>query len=79
MDGMFLYPPLEEVLSEAGLQEVETYVSCRKNKVAQCIDTRPIMYLFLVSERRLGTRVSKRWCEQEGLDLVVILTEVWEI
>ena len=30
-DGLWIYPPLEDVIVEAGLQEVETYVSRRKN------------------------------------------------
>ena len=34
-DGVWIYPPLEDVMSEAGLQGVETYVSGRQNTVAQ--------------------------------------------
>ena len=41
-------PPLEYGMVEAGLQEVETYVSRRQNTVAQFIVTRPIMDLYLV-------------------------------
>ena len=54
---------------EAGLQEVETYVSRCQNIVAQCIATRPIMDLCLAAERRPGSRVANRWWEQDGLDL----------
>ena len=32
-DGLWIYPPLEDAIAEAGLQEVETYVSRRKNTV----------------------------------------------
>ena len=32
---------------EAVLRKVETYISCRKNKVAQYIETRPIIDLCL--------------------------------
>ena len=54
---------------EAGLQEVETYVSRSQNKVAQYIATKPITELYLAAKRRPGTRVSMWWWEQEGLDL----------
>ena len=46
-DSGWVYPPLEEAMVEAGLKEVETYVSCRKKKVAQFIATRPIVDMCL--------------------------------
>ena len=46
-DGVWTYPPLEDVMVEAGLQEVDTYVSRRQNTVSQFIATRPIMDLSL--------------------------------
>ena len=55
------YPPLEDAMSEAGLQEVDTYVSLFQNTVSQFIVTRLIMNLHLVAQRRPGPRVSKRW------------------
>ena len=51
-------------MPEAGIQEVETYVSCQQNMVTKYIATIPIMDLFLVAERLPGTRVSKCWWEQ---------------
>ena len=36
-------------MTEAVLQEVETYISCLHNKVTQFIATRPIMDLCLVA------------------------------
>ena len=68
-DVGWVYPPLEDVMVEAGLQEVETYVSHHQNTVAQYIATRPIMDLCLVANRRPGPRVKMRRWEQEGLDL----------
>ena len=68
-DGGWLYPPLEDVMADAGLQEVETYVSHHQNTVAQYIATRPIMDLCLVANRRLRPRVKMGWWEQDGLDL----------
>ena len=38
-----MYPPMEEAMAEAGLEEVETYVSCHQNTVAQFVATRTIM------------------------------------
>ena len=45
-------------MAKAGLQEVDTYVSCRHNTVAQCIATRPIMELCLAAKRRPGPMVA---------------------
>ena len=68
-DGGWVYPPLVDAMAEAGLQEVETYVSRRQNTMAQYIVTRPIMELHLAVKQRPGPRVAIRWWEQEGLDL----------
>ena len=68
-DGVWFYPPLEDAMAEAGLQEVETYVYLRQNTVAQYIVTRPIMELCLAENCRLGPRVDMLWWKQEGLDL----------
>ena len=46
------YPPLEEVMEEAGLQEVDTYVSHLHNTVTQFIIPRIIMDLCLAAESR---------------------------
>ena len=70
----FVYPPLVKAMSEVGLQEVNTYASRHYNTVAQYIVTRPIMYLSMAVEIHLGTRVSKRWWYQEGLDMVGMRT-----
>ena len=67
--GVGVYPHLEDVMTEAGLKEVETYLSLRQNTVTYFIATRPIMYLCLAEGRRLGPRVSKRWWEQDGVDV----------
>ena len=48
-------------MAEVGLQEVETYVLHRQNKVAQYIATRPIMGLCMAGKQRLGTRVATIW------------------
>ena len=65
-------------MADAGLQEVNTYVSSRKNTVLQYIATRPIMYLCLASKRRPGPRVEMQWWEQEGMNLERIRRSAWE-
>ena len=62
-------PTLDETIEEEGLQEVNKYVTCQKNTVAQCIATGPIMYLCLEAEIRPGTRGFKKWWEKDVLDL----------
>ena len=57
-DGGWVYHSLEDVMTEAGLQEVYTDVSHRQNTVSQYIATRPIMNLCLVEKRRPGPSVA---------------------
>ena len=61
LDGAWTYPLLEETMSEAGMQEVDTYIAHRQNDVAQFIVTSPIMELFLAAGKRPGDRLLKRW------------------
>ena len=76
-------PPLWAAIREAGLEEVETYITRRQNTVAQYIATQPILELCEEAERRPGARVSKRWWEQEGINLagarVVTAAETEEV
>ena len=60
-DSVWVYPLLEDAMVEVGLQEVETYVSCLHNTVAQFIATNPIVDLCMAVGRRTGPRVSKRY------------------
>ena len=53
----------------AALQDIKTYVAHLQNNVAQYIATRPILDLCLAVGRRPWEQVSKRWWEQENLDL----------
>ena len=57
LDGMWLYLLMEEAMAEAGLQEVEFYVSHHHNKVTQYMATTPIMNLCLAEDICLGKRV----------------------
>ena len=77
-DGTCKYLTLGEVMGEAGLQEIETYVAYLHNTVSQNIATRPIMDLCLAAKWSPGPRVVKRWWEQEVLYLVGIRMAAWE-
>ena len=56
-------------MAALGLEEVDAYFLRRQNTVAQYIATRPILELCLVLERRLGSHVSQRWWETDGINL----------
>ena len=60
-DGTWIYPPLEDAMAEAGLQEVETYAYFLHYTFVQFIDTRTIMDLYLAADWRPGPRISNRW------------------
>ena len=49
VDWRWRYTPLVEAMEEAGLQEVDTYLSRHQNKFSQLIAARPIMDLRLVA------------------------------
>ena len=68
-----------EAMTEAGLQEADTYVSCRQNTVTHFISGSPITDLCLEEERRPGSKVAKRWWVQDGLDLVVMCRAACEV
>ena len=55
------------VITEVGLEEVETYVVRRQNNVVQDIVTSTILELCLAEEWRPGGRVNWQWWEQAGL------------
>ena len=58
------------------MAEVEASVPRRQNTATQYIMTQPIINLCDEALQWLGTRVSKRRWEQEGLDLVGVCVEV---
>ena len=57
-DRGWFYPPLEDAMADAGLQEVETYFYRLQNTVVQYIVTRTIMDLCMAEKWRPGPRVS---------------------
>ena len=59
--GSRIYIPLYKYMKAVGLEEVDKYILRLQNNVAQYITTRPIMWLCLAAERRLGARVSMIW------------------
>ena len=68
-DGVCEYPPLDAAMEEAGLHEVNTFIYLHQNKVTHFIQISHIMYLCLVAERRPGSMVTKRWCNQDEMDV----------
>ena len=68
-DGSWEYPPLEEAMVVPGFEGIGKCITRRQNTVAQYIATRPILDLCERSAWRKGARVSRRWWEQDGLEL----------
>ena len=55
-DVVWVYPPLEDMMAEAVLHELDTYVSLSQNTVAQFIVTRSNMEQCMEVEHRKGSR-----------------------
>ena len=56
-------------MDEAVLQEMDTHISRHQNTVTQFIATSPIINLCLAAYQRSGSRISQRWCKQDGVDV----------
>ena len=56
-------------MREVGFEGIRKAITRRQNTVAQYIATRPILELCERATQRMGVRVSRRWWEQEGIDL----------
>ena len=65
LERTWAHPSLEEEMLETGMQEVENYVACHHNTITKFIATGPIMDLCLAAAWHPGSRVSKRWWEQD--------------
>ena len=52
--GIYNQPPLAEAKQEAGIKEMEVCIGRRQNTVVQYIFARPIMELYLESDRPGG-------------------------
>ena len=68
VDGIWMNPLLAAAITEAGLEEVEMYVTRHQIIVAKFIMNKPIIDLFLVEERHLGVWVLHQWREREVLE-----------
>ena len=62
-DGGWVYPPLEDMMTDAGLGTVSQYIA-----------TRPIIDLCLAANQRPRPRMAMRWWEHDGLELEGIRT-----
>ena len=58
-----------EALIEAGFEGIRKLVTRRQNTFAQYIAMQPIMDLCERATQQPGARVSRRWWEQDGIDL----------
>ena len=56
-------------MEESGFEEKGDYALKRHNMVAEYIATHPILDLCEEAVQRPGAWVSRRWWEQEGIDL----------
>ena len=56
-------------MQEAGFEGIWKAITRRQNTAAQYIATRPILDLCERATQRMGARVSRRWWDQEGIDL----------
>ena len=63
--GSLDYPPLVVAMSEAGFEEIRTYVTRRQNTVAQYITKRPILKLCERSDWMPGAWLYQRWWEHD--------------
>ena len=63
-------PPLDEVMMEAGLEEVEIYVPHSYNTTKQYITSHTKLDLCVEVESRPGTSINKRWQKKGIMELV---------
>ena len=55
-------------MKEAGFKEIRELITNRQNTVAQYIATQPLMEFYKGAKQIGGTRVSRRWWDQKGVD-----------
>ena len=58
--GTWLYLPLGDTMRAAGIEEIDTYISMRKNTLVQYTSNLPVMYLCPDMEGRPLLRAPKR-------------------
>jgi len=72
--GEWVYPPIDEVLKEAGMYTMEHYISKRRNRLVTYVATRPIYDLCCDAVRPSGSPNRMFWWDQvvRGDDVDVI-------
>ena len=70
--GKWVYPHIGAALAMVGLEDIRVYIERHNNMVAQYIATRPTMDLCLEAERKPVRCLSRRWCENTGVDILDI-------
>jgi len=74
--GVWIYPPLEEALKEAGLYTMEHRVTKRQQRVVDYISTRPIWMHCIAASKRPGTPTRMRRCSS-GPSSVTRVSFLW--
>ena len=74
IDGLWVYPPSDEVLEEVGLHPIVHYIEVRRQTVASFIVHRPIFDFCTDGERRRGASPRQFWWEQPmDLDVASVI------
>ena len=63
-DGVWKYPPTEDVLKEVGLKPIADYIRARRGTIAAWVVDRPVYEACTGGERRRGTSPRQFWWEQ---------------
>ena len=63
-DGVWKYPPTEDVLKEVGLKPIADYIRARRDTIAKWVADRPVYEACTGGERRRGTSPRQFWWEQ---------------
>ena len=65
-EDRWVYPPIDEVLAEAGLFPLETYIRRRQDRIVDYVSTRPIRHHFWDRERLGGSSRWSTWWDHVG-------------
>ena len=65
-EDRWVYPPIDEVLAEAGLSPLETYLRRRQDRIVDYVASRPIRHHFWDRERLGGSSRWSTWWEHVG-------------
>jgi len=70
-EDRWVYPPIDEVLEEAGLYPIEVYINRCQNHLVDYVATRPLLELCLKCDRLDGSSRARLWWEQDNVAALV--------